>query len=46
MKKLAYILMLTAAVSLMCSSCKKKDKDHSEDDMDSLTLVVDTVQAA
>lgn len=42
MKKLAYILMLVATVSLAFSSCKSKDKEHSEDDMDSLTLVVDT----
>lgn len=42
MKKVAYLLMLVTAVSLVLSSCKSKDKEHSEDDMDSLTLVVDT----
>lgn len=46
MKKLTYILMLVAAVSLVLSSCKSKDKEHSEDDMDSLTMVIDTMHQA
>jgi len=39
MKKLAYTLLLAACCSLLFTSCKDKEKDHSEDEMDSLTLV-------
>lgn len=39
MQKLTRLLLLTALISLAFASCKSKDKDHSEDDMDSLTLV-------
>lgn len=40
MRKLIYLVLLAATCSLMLNACKSKDKDHSEDDMDSLTLVM------
>lgn len=39
MKKLMYLVLLAAGCSLMFKSCKGKDKEHSDDDMDSLTRI-------
>lgn len=39
MKKLFYLVVLAATFSL-ATSCKDKEKDHSEDEMDDLTLAV------
>lgn len=39
MKKLFYLVVLAATFSL-ATSCKSKDKDHSDEEMDDLTLVV------
>jgi protein involved in sex pheromone biosynthesis len=45
MKKAIYMLLFAAVLGL--SACSdKKDKDSSEDDMDSLTMVVDADQVA
>lgn len=39
MKKLIYLVVLAATFSL-AASCKGKDKEHSDDDMDGLTMVI------
>ncbi len=40
MRKLIYLVLLAATCSLMLNACKSKDKDHSDDEIEDLTLVV------
>lgn len=42
MRKLIYLVLLAATCSLMLNACKSKDKDHSDEEMEDLTLVVTT----
>ena len=46
MRKLIYLLLLAAACSLVFNSCNRDDKDHSEDDIDSLTLLAPSASVA
>gem|GEM_PF-2178738 len=39
MKKFFYLVVLAATFSL-AASCKGKDKEHNDDDMDGLTMVM------
>ncbi len=39
MKKLFYLVVLAATFSL-AASCKGKDKEHSDEDMEDMTMVV------
>lgn len=39
MRKLIYLVLLAATCSLMLNACKSKDKDHSDDEIEDLTLV-------
>jgi ABC-type phosphate/phosphonate transport system substrate-binding protein len=41
MKKLFFLVAMVATISML-ASCGGKDKDHSEDEMEDLTLVVST----
>jgi ABC-type phosphate/phosphonate transport system substrate-binding protein len=45
MKKLFFLVAFAATISL-ATSCKDKEKDHSEDEMDDLTLVISAEQLA
>ncbi len=39
MKKIIYLVVLAATFSL-ATSCNGKDKEHSDDDMEDMTMVV------
>ncbi|MBK7442989.1 MAG: hypothetical protein IPI65_16120 [Bacteroidetes bacterium] len=39
MKKLIYLVVMAATFSL-ATSCKDKEKDHSDDDIDDITYVI------